>query len=272
MGRLQTAPSGAAESYVPRPSRSPALARPETRLLSLRLSRSPEIRGQMLNRRRSPAYAAAVFAAAALCLLRPAAAAISGTVRDASATDHPLSILIRGRSVHTAVAVAQPSGIFTLPAALPAGGYVLEVCGSSRRDYAHVRVGVGASGALETVEARRDPLLLPGGAAMNVTGVLEFVLVGEAVYGESRVESWALLPLLNRPFVLLQLFAGAFVLWFPRYIASIDPDMLYELTGETPPDIGDPNKVLKRLLEKGDGGRRAADAGAGAGDFVNARE
>lgn len=174
-----------------------------------------------------------------------------------SSPPSPLTVLIRGRSLHTAVAVAHSTSSFTLPS-LAEGEYILELAGSVRHDYPHLRARVDEAGALVSVEARRDPLLLPGGAAMNATdAALVFAPVGASMYGKPEQDAWALLRMLNRPFVLLQLVAGAFVLWFPRYLASIDPDMLYDLTGETPPDIGDPNAVLRQLLGDGD-----EDAGA----------
>lgn len=199
--------------------------------------------------------------------------ALSGIVLGDEAGDpsHPssLSVLIRGRSLHTAVAVAHRTSSFTLPP-LPAGDYVLELAGAVRHDYPHLRASVEATGALISVEARRDPLLLPGGAAMNATdAALVFSPVGAAMYGKPEGNTWALIRLLNRPLLLLQLVSGVFVLWFPRYLASINPDMLYDLTGETPPDIGDPNAVLKQLLAGGeDEADPVGDAGVPVVDSV----
>lgn len=210
---------------------------------------------------------AASFAAALLVAVSTATSgeriALSGIVLGDEAGDsfHSpfLTVLIRGRSLHTAVAVAHPTSSFTLPP-LPAGEYVLELAGAVRHDYPHIRASVDATGALVSVEARRDPLLIPGGAAMNATdAALVFAPVGATMYGKPDGSTWALLRLLNRPLVLLQLLSGVFVLWFPRYLASIDPDMLYDLTGETPPDIGDPNAVLRQLL--GDGEDESAPIG-----------
>jgi hypothetical protein len=219
------------------------------------------------------ALVAAALAAAVTAASTPSA--ITGVIVDAVPSDAPLAVLVHGRSVHTAVGVSQPRpgapATFTLPATLPAGDYVLELSGARRLDYPHVRASIADGGRLLSVEARRDPLLMPGGVARNETDVmLRFEPVGPAAFGEPPRQSWALVRMLNRPFVLFQLISGAFVLWFPRYIASIDPDMVYELTGETPPDIGDPNKLLKLLLSRSDGGNAVGDGGVDAVDGIHA--
>lgn len=222
--------------------------------------------------RHAAAALAAAALAAALCLDTTAAAsaepsALSGLVLGDEGAAAALTVLIRGRSLHTAVAVVQPTSSFALPR-LPAGAYTLELAGAVRHDYPHLRATVDAAGALVAVESRRDPLLLPGGAAMNTTGAaLVFTPVGDSMYGRLEGKTWTLLRMLNRPFVIFQVAAGAFVLWFPRYLTSIDPDMLYDLTGETPPDIGDPNAVLRQLLaDPGDDDAVVGDAGVHVAD------
>ncbi len=183
---------------------------------------------------------------------------IRGRVQGVSLEDNALSISVRYTGarvdslfgkvpVEVSVSADAPIGTFTLPFAHN-GEYVLTVLGSKMQDYSPLRLSVH-EGVVQSVEVRRDPLVRPHG--------LDDVHKAELVFEPYSVTKFATASrsspfksLLKRRYVWLQLFAGAFVIWFPRYLTNMDPDMLYELTGERAPKIGDPNRLLKRLLSE----------------------
>lgn len=180
-----------------------------------------------------------------------------GTISDSSSLDGPASILIRGSSVRSSVPVYQQSlnATFTLPCLSP-GDYVLEL--ENARVYSdHLRITIDADGNIGAVEPRRDPMRIPGGGARVEGKALSFASVSQVQYGEPEQERWALLGYVFNPWTIAQLLIAVFLVAFPRYVSSLDRDILYEITGETPPDIGDPNGLVKSLLTRGNDGPRA---------------
>lgn len=135
---------------------------------------------------------------------------------------------------------------FTLEG-LDDGDHIVELCGAPAGDYPHMRVSV-REGKVTHVEARRDPLLIPGGFARKEADAVAFVKFADSQFEASAYTWKALIRKLRKPFVIFQLFAVFFVIWFPRFVSGLDPDILYEMTGEEPPRIGDPNALLKKLI------------------------
>lgn len=185
-----------------------------------------------------------------------------GTVSGLPPSDYShTSILVYGSSLRASVPVylASNASSFALPC-LPPGDYILELVAPSL--FAdHLRVTIGADSAVTAVEPRRDPMRIPGGGARVPGGALRFdAAAGEAVYGEAQPERWALVGYVFNFWTLAQLLVVVFLVGFPRYVGSLDRAMLYEITGETPPDIGDPNGLLKSLLST----RRTSEVCSGA--------
>lgn len=133
------------------------------------------------------------------------------------------------------------------------GVYVAEVIGSSRWEFAKIWVRV-LGGRVVWTERRLDLFVRPGGLGDDVGGDGEeegkevvFEAYGEANYLKVP-PPWRLLDLVRNKFVVFQVFAISFIVWFPQYIRALDKDLLEELTGEKEPDLGDPNKVVKALI------------------------
>lgn len=137
-------------------------------------------------------------------------------------------------------------GLFHL-SELSDGDHVLEVCCSQRFEYFHQRITI-ENGDVIAVEERKDPLSIPGGYRKVETNDVVFHPRATLHFSVKRRRPWSLFRHFTKPYVLFQLLAGIFVVWFPRHMATIDPDMLAELTGEQPVDTGDPNALLKRLV------------------------
>jgi hypothetical protein len=199
------------------------------------------------------ALSTAHFASATSALPQPS---LTGFVSLASPADQHLRVLVRPLRVAVAVQASTPSPAapytlsFTLPT-LADGDYVLELCGSSKVDYSHILLHV-AKGLIARVEDRRDPLIVAGryySKVLDAGDMIVFVPRSTIEFIPSP-QPWAhtLSTFFSNKLVLVQLVAVAFVIWFPRYVASLDPDMLAMLSGERLPDIGDPNSVLKKLL------------------------
>lgn len=200
-------------------------------------------------------YSTAVFAVAA--------AQLFGKVVDVHDTHQNLRLFILGSSSNllslgpsTRPIVYEKSenisdgivGVFSLTG-LRDGEHLLELCCSETNEYPHLRVTMRNS-IVVAVEERTDPLLIPGGYKREITDHVVFRARAKLQFTHNR-RRWSFFSHLMKPYVIFQILAGIFVAWFPRYIATIDPQMLAQLTGEQPVDVGDANAYLKRLIDFG---------------------
>lgn len=128
------------------------------------------------------------------------------------------------------------------------GEYLVQISGDSSMDYSHVRVTV-KNGQVSAVESRPTAMRIAGGIARNVTSGIEFAFEpsGPPNFIQKTASTYALRRLLNK-WTILQIMAGLFVIWFPRYLANVDPAMLAEISGEATPVKEDPNAYLERLI------------------------
>lgn len=192
-----------------------------------------------------------LFASTVVYLLSSASASRSpscslGTLSAGYTPTSATTVQIRGSSLLATVPIQASNGKFALPCP-PPGDYILELI-SAIHFTDHLRITVDSGGGISTIEPRRDPMRVPGGGARVEGGVLSFPDVSEALYGEPEEARWAVVSYVFTFWNAAQVLVMAFLVAFPRYVGSLDREVLYEITGETPPDIGDPNYVLGSLI------------------------
>jgi hypothetical protein len=160
---------------------------------------------------------------------------------------HPLHLALTVHSYNGA-----DSSPFALTFSLPSladGDYVLELCGSPGFDYPHIRLAI-SNGSLMSAYERRNPLLIAAGHKkpfVSLPSEIAFVPRSVVEFSRSHTSWWASIASAGYKIVLLQILSLAFVIWFPRYIGTLDSSTIAMLTGEEEVDVGDPNSVLKRL-------------------------
>jgi hypothetical protein len=125
------------------------------------------------------------------------------------------------------------------------GDYVLEVCGSSRLDYPHVRIYV-RNDSIFSQEARRYPRLIHPFDTKKAANFVTFDANGPTAFG-AVASQWSLLPILSNPMTVLQLAIGVALLGIPRLLARLESTLVAEIEGELL-QKDNPNKILTCLL------------------------
>lgn len=192
-----------------------------------------------------------LFASTVVYLLASASASRSpscslGTLSVGYTPNSTTTVQIRGSSLLATVPVQASNGTFAFPCP-PPGDYILELI-SANHFTDHLRITVDSGGGISAIEPRRDPMRVPGDGARVEGSEISFPVVNEAIYGKPEKARWAFLSYVFTFWNAAQVLVMAFLVAFPRYVGSLDREILYEITGETPPDIGDPNGVLKSLI------------------------
>lgn len=192
------------------------------------------------------------FITVGICLIGVNGAEIQGIVKgawDNSGDLMRITLVGRDGVMEQQTLVHAKTGRFTLYE-VHDGVFALNVIGSTVWSYAPIRVEVKEEKV--QVESRRDPLLIPGEGAIstsaNATHPLTVLAIGRATMLAPKSEGWTIGDILGNRFLMLQLFAISFVVFFPRYLKTLDKETLAELTGEIEQVKVDANEAIKALM------------------------
>lgn len=218
--------------------------------------------------------AAATAAAAAAVAVAPIPGTIEPHARDHAAN---LSVLVtsgEGFLVEVVpVTAAHTFALLALPAR--AGLHVVSVAGSTHAEFNPIIVDI-SDGALALAYARdahKRAITIPDGRPLPGDATPP-PLSGDGIgnddadaaaprhaalhFAPARNASFEKLPRSRLRFLnlwryrsrIMQLLAVGFIVWFPRFFRKLPAHIREELLGEKDPDLGDPNRVIKALLNE----------------------